>query len=246
MAKTKLTIAVLFIVAIPLFLVTESVGWAVNDLRLYRYGFDRYDISTATGISEEGLMESARQIRSYFNSSEEPLELRVPVRGVERELFNAREVAHMQDVKGLVRGVYLAAVVSGLFVLGVAGAGVALCRRPFSATLARLVLWGSGLTIGFVLVVGLLSLLGFDQLFLKFHQLSFSNNLWQLNPYQDYLIIMFPQGFWFDATMFVGLSAVGQALVLGGASASWLVWSHSRERRKEQQASVTQVESYNH
>ena len=130
-----------------------------------------------------------------------PLSVSVPIRGVKRELFNEREVAHMRDVKGLVKGVYLTAMVSALFVLGVAGAGFALYSRPFSASLARLVLWGSGITIGFVLVVGLLSLLGFDQLFLVFHQLSFSNNLWQLDPYQDYLIVMFPQGFWFDTSV---------------------------------------------
>ena len=37
-------------------------------------------------------------------------------------------------------------------------------------------------------------MVGFDTLFLKFHQLSFSNDLWQLNE-RDYLLLLFPQDF---------------------------------------------------
>ena len=54
----------------------------------------------------------------------------------------------------------------------------------------------------------------FEQLFLLFHRLSFANDLWILNPYTDYLLILFPGPFWFDATMRVALTSVLGAVLL--------------------------------
>jgi integral membrane protein (TIGR01906 family) len=72
--------------------------------------------------------------------------------------------------------------------------------------------------------VGLLALVGFETLFTLFHHISFANDLWQLDPRRDYLIMMFPLGFWFDATMRVAATAVGGALLLGGTSGAYLYY----------------------
>ena len=218
------TAALLFIVSVPAFLVTVSVTWAFNDPGLYHRGFEKYDVSLHTGITGADLRQAGADIRHYFNSGEEPLVVRARVFGEEREIFNQREVAHMKDVKGLVRGVYLLAGLSSLYILGVAVGGLAWLGRGFGDTLARLLLWGGLLTLAFLLVVGLFAVTGFDTLFLLFHQLSFSNDLWQLNPQRDYLIIMFPLGFWFDATMRVAAMTLGGAVVLSGGSGAYLVY----------------------
>ena len=68
-------LAVLFVIAVPLLFICSSVTYAFNEMRLYSYGFDKYDISRRTGISDEGLMDSARTIRGYFNSPSSPLVL---------------------------------------------------------------------------------------------------------------------------------------------------------------------------
>ena len=116
---------------------------------------------------------------------------------MERELFNQREVHHMRDVKGLVRGTYGVALVTALYLLGFVAAGYAKDRRAFYPNLARRCLQGGLLTLALVAAVGLFALVGFDTLFLLFHQISFANDLWQLDPRSDYLLIMFPLGFWF-------------------------------------------------
>jgi integral membrane protein (TIGR01906 family) len=83
--------------------------------------------------------------------------------------------------------------------------------------LARGLAWGGGLTIALMLAVGLLWLLfGFDRLFWQFHVFSFANDFWQLDPTRDYLIRLFPQGFWFDVTVFIALCTAFLAVVLGG------------------------------
>lgn len=225
---------VLFAVAVPLFLISGSVTWAVNDLRLYEHGFDTYAVPLVTGIEKDGLMAAAREIRAYFNSTSEPLDVTVVAFGEERKLFNQREVQHMLDVKHLIWGLYVVGAVAAIYILGYAAQGFSRHRRMFLQPLLGYTLWGSGLTVALVGLVGLISLVGFDALFQFFHEVSFSNDLWQLNPRTDYLVMMFPQGFWFDATLFVAFASVGTALALAAISGSALLLRRRHERRAVQ------------
>ena len=222
----------LFIIAIPLFLITNSVSWAVNDLRLYRHGFDKYDVSLVTGIDRDGLVAAAREIRSYFNSPGKPLEIQATVFGEDRELFNRREVMHMEDVKRLIWGVYGVDIAAAAYLVAFVALGFLIYRRLFAAALSRYLLWGSGLTLGVVLLVGVFALSGFDSLFLFFHETSFSNDFWRLNSNTDFLVMMFPEGFWFDATMFVALATVGQAVAIGVLTGGFLALQRRRARGK--------------
>ena len=220
-------VAALVIVSVPLFLIGASVAWAVNDPGLYRRGFEKYNISERSGITDEDLIKAGIELRRYFNSSEEPLRVVVPVYGVERELYNEREIHHMRDVKGLVRGVYWFAAISLVFLLVVKGAGYCLWRWAFARQMALLGLYGGCLTLALVLAVGLFALVGFDSLFLLFHQISFTNDLWQLDPRTDYLLIMFPLGFWFDATIRVAVTTIAGAVLLVAVSGGYL-WYYNR------------------
>ena len=214
----------LFVVAVPLFLVTASVTWAFNNPGVYRKGFEKYEVSRVSGITDADLLQVSADIRSYFNSRHEPLEIRTRIFGVEQELFNSREITHMRDVKGLVQGVYVVAAVTALYLLAYMGAGVVRHRRRFGAILARRILWSGGLTLALILAVGLFALVGFDTLFLRFHQLSFANDLWQLDSSTDYLVILFPQNFWFDATMWVATRAIAGALLMSVVSGGFLLY----------------------
>ena len=222
--------SILFVAAVPLFLIAASVTWAVNDPGLYRRGFEKYGIAARSGITEEDLNRVGADLRRYFNSSEEPLRVVAPVYGLERELYNQREVHHMRDVKGLVRGTYFVALLSALYLVGAAAVGYRFCRQSLLRLLAKWLMWGGLLTLGLVAAVGLFALVGFDSLFLLFHQVSFANDLWQLDPRTDYLLIMFPQGFWFDATMRVALTTIVGAVIFGGTGGGYLAYLRTRDR----------------
>lgn len=203
--------------ALLLLLVAGSVAWAVNDAGLYRNGFARYNAAQRSGIADADLDRIGAELRAYFNSDAEPLAVRAPVYGLEQEIFNAREIAHMYDVKRLVRGVYWVAVGAAVWVTATLAVGFVARRSDYAATTARLAVWSGALTVAGVLGVGIASIISFDALFLLFHRLSFTNDLWMLNPRTDYLLILFPGGFWFDATLRVALtSALGAILLLCG------------------------------
>ena len=228
--------ATLFAIAIPLFLVTGSVAWAFNNPGIYRDGFEKYSVSRSTGISEEELLRVASEIRHYFNSRDEPLAIRVRIYGAENDLFNQRELAHMRDVKRLVWGVYLAGALSGLYLVITTALAAVRHGRRFIETVARRALWGGGLTIALLAAVGLFAVVGFDTLFLKFHQLSFANDLWQLDPRTDILVVLFPQDFWFDATMWLATRAATGALAIAILSGSYLLYTRWAEQKRSRQA----------
>ena len=219
--------------AVLLFLVAGSVTWAVNDPGLYRNGFQRYHTAQRSGISDPDLVAIGAELRRYFNTSVEPLAVRAPIYGIEQEVFNRREVAHMYDVKRLVRGAYWVAVGSALWILSTMVLVIATDRRTWPARTIRLAIWGGSVTLAAVFAVGLAAVASFEQLFLLFHRLSFANDLWMLDPRTDYLLILFPAGFWFDATMRVALTSVlGASLLLsaGVASLGYRRWSENRRR----------------
>ena len=221
--------AVLFVLAIPLFLISNSVIWAVNSPGVYEGGFEKYSISRTTGITMEDLRQVGADLRRFFNTRG-PLSVRARVQGVEQDIFKPREVLHMRDVKRLVWMVYGVAAVSGVYLLLVTGVGV-IARPRFPREVARLCIWGGALTIGLVAAIGLFALVGFDTLFLKFHQFSFSNNLWQLDERTDYLLIMFPQDFWLDATIWVATRAVAGAGLLVAVFGGYLAYQRWAEQR---------------
>ena len=214
----------LFVIAVPLFLVTAAVTWAFNSPGVYRTGFEKYHVSSTTGITDADLLQVSADIRSYFNSTQEPLEVRTRVFGVETELFNSREITHMRDVKRLVQGVYVVAALSALYLLAAVAWAVVRHRRRSAEVLARRFLWGGSVTLALILAVGLFALVGFDTLFLKFHQLSFANDFWQLDSRTDNLVRLFPQDFWFDATIWVAIRAVVAALLVAVLSGGYLIY----------------------
>ena len=135
---------VLFAAAVPLLLICASVTWAVNEIRLYEHGFDTYDVPLVTGIEREDLVVAAKEIRGYFNSTREPLDVRTRIFGEERDLFNHREVLHMYDVKRLIWGVYGVGAAAALYLLGFLSVGLRLEGRAIGSRATRGAVWGAG------------------------------------------------------------------------------------------------------
>jgi len=218
----------LFMLCLPVLLLTASIGVAVNSLWLYKYGFEKYSVGQTTGLAEVELEKAAEGLIGYFNSDEEDINLSVVKDGQPFELFNQREVIHLKDVKGLIWLDYW--ILLGTLVYALAYAGVSLFwwKRRYWRRLAWGVVGGGGITLALMLALGVGTLLGFDQLFLQFHLISFTNPFWLLDPTTDYLIMLFPQGFWFDVTLFCLLTTVFGTVVLGGVAGIYL------KRTKEQ------------
>ncbi len=221
----------LFIVLIPVFLITANVRLVINLPALYSYGYDRYEteITRYMEIEREDYIDGGRQIRDYFNNNLEMLDVRVVVGGGLRSIYREREVLHMRDVKELVRWVYRLSEVSALYLLVFAVIGTLF--EPWRTSLrdtARHLAMGAAVTLVLVVLVGLGSLAGFERMFLIFHEISFTNDLWQLNPRTDYLIAMFPEGFFFDATILITMLIIVESIALTLSHWVGRVWRRQR------------------
>ena len=215
---------ILFIICIPLLLITTNVRFAVNDIRLYEYGFNKYHVSEDTGLDKGNLTEIAHKLITYFNSDEEFVDISV---------YNQRDIDHLKDVKGLIQLVYRLQFVSLAYIAVYLGFNFLLLGGAFWRQLARRIIWGSWTTVAVLAVLGLIALVDFNQFFLLFHLVSFRNDLWQLYP-GDKLLAMFPEGFFNDAALFVGGAIILEAIIIGVAA-----WGFLKRRRKTKPEPVT-------
>jgi integral membrane protein (TIGR01906 family) len=129
--------------------------------------------------------------------------------------FDARQVGHMQDVRGLVQRIlriWLAAAAvsaAGLIWIAVRSGGLA-----FWETLGR----GGRATLLVMAGVGALVLIAFPVFFTGFHRIFFQGDSW-LFAYSDTLIRLFPLRFWQDASLAIVLLTGAQALAAIGLQA---------------------------
>jgi integral membrane protein (TIGR01906 family) len=205
-----------------LLLITSNVRWAANEPRLYEYSFEHYDAEARTGVARAELDSSARDLVRYFSDERPTIQTLVTREGQRVPLYSERETSHLRDVKDLFRTVFRAQEASLAFVLAyVVGffvwAGEASLRR-----LARTVLAASLATVALLGAAGVGALVGFDDLWTRFHLLAFTNDLWRLDPDTDHLIQMFPEDFWLDATLLVAGLTAAEALALLAASTAYL------------------------
>jgi len=214
----------LFILCMPAMLMTAGIAIAVNCQPLYEYGFDKYDVGQTTGLEDAELEKTAGGLISYFNSDEETIDLTVTRDGQPFTLFNQREIGHMKDVKGLIRLDYWVLVATGGYVLLYSVLSLCWLTEESRRQLVGATVGGSGLTLGVMLALGLIAVIDFDWFFLQFHLISFTNDLWQLDPAKDYLIMLFPQGFWSDAALFCAILTVALAVIIGGTAGGYLLY----------------------
>ncbi len=203
-------------------LLMASIGGAVNSLWLYEYGFHKYDVSSTTGLDDTELRKAATGLINYFNSNEEFISITVAKNGKPFQLFHQREVVHLKDVKGLIRLDYWVLLGTFIYVATYTIFSLLWQKGKYRRQLGWGVVGGSSLTLALMLALGLGTLMGFDQLFWQFHLISFSNDFWLLDPTRDYLIMLFPQGFFYDVFLFCALATAVGAIILGGVAGSYL------------------------
>jgi integral membrane protein (TIGR01906 family) len=219
--------SVLFVIALPIALVTTNVRLLANAPLVYDYAFDRYDAAEATGLSRADLDAAGAELRDYFNNGEKTYFYEATENGLPTPIFSARETRHMEDVKSLFVMVNRAQEASVVYVLLYAVAFFIWARDGHVRQLASQSLMGLALGVLAVGSIGIVALFGFQSAFERFHTVAFTNDLWKLNPATDHLIQMFPEPFWRDMTILLGAMCAAEALLIGAVSAVYLIGSRS-------------------
>jgi integral membrane protein (TIGR01906 family) len=129
-------------------------------------------------------------------------------------VLSPAEVGHMRDVRGVFAGLF-ALVAAAIVILIVA-------FRRGRGTEARAAAWRTvaggarGLAIA-IAVVSTFVVFAFDAAFEVFHRLFFATGSYTFDPRTDKLVQLFPETFWSETAVFVGVVALVASI------GTWLV-----------------------
>jgi integral membrane protein (TIGR01906 family) len=210
-------IFIIFIFSLPSLLIIGTLSAAVNEIRLYEYNINKYDISEITGLEKEELRDVFQHLIDFYNYKVGSAQIEV-TRGEDTfTMFNEKELLHLEDIKNLLQLGYrvqltLVAllVISGILL-------VALSKERWRLLL-RALFWGSIITLSLIFILVIWTVIDFNRLFWLFHEVSFANEFWLLNPNTDYLKMIFPDAFFFDAVVFILGAIIIESLLIGGIS----------------------------
>lgn len=176
--------------------------------------YTKYQVAETVQMEMDDLLEVTDEMMDYLRGDRADLHVPTVVNGEPREFFNAREIAHMEDVQGL----FLAGLALRNYCLIIAVFCVLiLCTRYRSQVrtiLPRTLCAGTGLFFALTaLLAGIIST-NFTKYFVIFHKIFFSNDLWLLDPRTDLLINIVPEPFFVDTAARIGITFAAMIAVL--------------------------------
>jgi integral membrane protein (TIGR01906 family) len=164
----------------------------------------RHEVAASFGISREEIDRvTGEMLRDLFTGGS----FEAAFAG-EPPLLNERERSHMGDVSRLVQ--LLAAVALIALVLALA-TGLLLRREPKRQ--GRIMVSAAGAIGAAALILAVAFAVAFDATFLAFHEVFFPPGTYLFEP-GSRLITLFPEGFWFDASLAAGGVVILTALVV--------------------------------
>ena len=140
-------------------------------------------------------------------------------------LLDERERSHMRDVSRLVQLLAGVAVVATIVAVAM---GAWLRGEPRRQ--GRVMLIAAGLVGTLAVLLAGIFAIAFEPAFLVFHAIFFPPGTYLFSEGSN-LIVLFPQGFWFDAALAAGSSIVATALIV--TAIGFARWRGRREPKAE-------------
>ena len=178
---------------------TDSYGFSVQDRLMYApYGIDYL-------LNGEGI-DFLGDLRLPGEKCWPPLP-----ETADCPMYQPRALAHLVDAKRIVKTVFSLAFLLGL----TAGGLVCLAYRSpeRQQAIRKGLIHGSFLTLVAVAVIAVLALTAWDFFFDRFHELFFAAGTWRF-AFSDTLIRLFPERFWVDAAIAIGLLSSAAAIII--------------------------------
>ena len=211
----------------PAFYSDASIAAVADTLGVTATAGQTLKVEAYIGMTHEEQNAFAAEITSFMKSETD----------AQPDVLNEKEQQHMQDVRGLV---LLAQKASQLCTMLAAALAVVVAWT--SAGKKKPVLLGTFIGLGVLIFTALGVALalrsgGFAPLFVRFHEIFFTNDLWLLNPETDILIRMMPQLLFERAAMDVltkgtaAFAVTGAMLAVVYAVFGGMIRRHLTERK---------------
>ena len=163
---------------------------------IYEYNLNFYPITERTSLEIEEVREINSQIKNYFFDETEFLEV---------SIFNEKEIYHMKDVKDIINNLFLYGKLSSVVFVIIA----LICVKKYKVRIYSVFKASSIVYSAVLLALAIGFLISFNKLFIIFHEIAFSNDLWKLNINEDYLLMMYPENFFRDIALLILILSIG-------------------------------------
>ena len=157
---------------------------------IYEYNLNFYPITERTSLEIEEIREINSQIKNYFFDETEFLEV---------SIFNEKEIYHMKDVKDIINNLFLYGKLSSIVFVII----TLICVKKYKVRIYSVFKASSIVYSAMLLALAIGFLISFNKLFIIFHEIAFSNDLWKLNINEDYLLMMYPENFFRDIALLI-------------------------------------------
>lgn len=196
----------------------------------YEKEYDKYNVTADVHMEMDDLLNVTTEMMAYLRGRRPDLHVPTIVDGKPRDFFNDREIAHMEDVRGLFLGglaLRRICVAAALVCL----AGLLLLKAPIREVLPRFVCAGTILFFTAICVLAAVIATDFNKYFVIFHHIFFDNDLWILDPRTDLLINIVPEPFFMDTAARIALT-YGVAVAAVFLVCAILIWKDRHSAKK--------------
>ena len=168
----------------------------VTNANLMYQGFINHGGTTHLNFPGEYYDEAAQGIALYMDGQKD----HIPhPDGSGNPLFSENEMLHLKDVQGIVNVLKIIRWVGGLTAIAGIGAAWFLGKKQGMTSILHEIwqgfAWASGILITVALGICIWGFVDFESLFVQFHLVSFSNDLWLMDPLNDLMIALMPESF---------------------------------------------------
>lgn len=190
----SMTIAAVFSLLLACHILLSFVMIVGLNSEIYKEAQVEDRIFEYAGISQETLDRVTIGLIDYIQDKRDDLVI-LSGDDINNELFNAKEKAHMVDVKNLFlagkkinTAMFLILVLILIFYLTFDKVGM---KKHFM----KYCVVSLSIVLGLWIIIAILAMMDFTTFWTTFHKIFFTNELWLLNPSTDLLIRMMPQRF---------------------------------------------------
>lgn len=172
----------------------------------YRYQFESHEVlgDLNRNMDVKNVLYAFDEMMEYLRGNRDNLNIEVTADGARQEFYNAREKAHLKDVRTIVLKAYLTRLIAAIifFISLICISLYCKDRQSVHSSICKTFINTCIITnAAFLFVVGIAAV-NFDKAFMVFHRVLFANNYWRLNPDESDLINLLPQSF-FEHTALV-------------------------------------------
>ncbi|WP_066686677.1 TIGR01906 family membrane protein [Christensenella intestinihominis] len=200
------------------------ISGAAFDKSFYREEYRKMDTAAYVGVTDPVLEQATDTLLDYLQGAAPSLDLAME-NG--EEYYSQREKDHMVDVKALYQNAVLFMTV-GFCVGGALIAGCFVWKKKHAlAPVLRSYFWATLGVLAFFACIGVWAAADFNNFWVSFHHVFFTNDLWLLDPAVSRMIRMFAETFF--AGMVARILAWFLAIAVGTAAAAGIVYQRMKK-----------------